>query len=190
MCPESSIPSRACRKCGRSLPSTAEFFRTYGSAGKLRSVCRACERHNASLRREKSRDRINANHRRWSKLNSDVVKGYRDAGRANDPERYRRYAREWGRRNREHCRAGRLNDLAHRVHGVPGSITKEDIADAISAQDGRCAYCMCSLDDGYTVDHVVPMSKGGPNTRGNIVAACKSCNCSKNDKSLEEWFGV
>jgi 5-methylcytosine-specific restriction endonuclease McrA len=33
-----------------------------------------------------------------------------------------------------------------------------------------------------TLDHVIPLSKGGPNKRENIVLACGKCNRDKGDK--------
>ena len=36
-----------------------------------------------------------------------------------------------------------------------------------------------------TKDHVIPISKGGHNTKENIVPACQSCNNKKYNKILE-----
>ncbi|MCK4464389.1 MAG: HNH endonuclease [Bacteroidales bacterium] len=33
-----------------------------------------------------------------------------------------------------------------------------------------------------TKDHVIPISKGGDNTKENIVPACQSCNSKKFNK--------
>ncbi|HAT1242480.1 TPA: HNH endonuclease [Corynebacterium striatum] len=38
-----------------------------------------------------------------------------------------------------------------------------------------------------TLDHVVPLSRGGKNTIGNALPACQSCNSSKHSKLLAEW---
>lgn len=43
------------------------------------------------------------------------------------------------------------------------------------------------MPESYHIDHVVPISRGGANSIGNIVAACGSCNSSKNDRLLTEW---
>ncbi|WP_203620386.1 HNH endonuclease [Streptomyces sp. SID8499] len=43
---------------------------------------------------------------------------------------------------------------------------------------------------GGTVDHVIPLSRGGQHAEGNLVPACKSCNSSKGDKLLIEWLLV
>jgi 5-methylcytosine-specific restriction endonuclease McrA len=37
-----------------------------------------------------------------------------------------------------------------------------------------------------TLDHVLPASRGGPFEWSNLVAACKSCNVKKNDRTPEE----
>jgi 5-methylcytosine-specific restriction endonuclease McrA len=41
-----------------------------------------------------------------------------------------------------------------------------------------CVYCGRKMQR-LTMDHIVPLSKGGTNTASNIVPACMSCNSSK-----------
>lgn len=40
-----------------------------------------------------------------------------------------------------------------------------------------------------SLDHIVPLSRGGRHEVGNLAAACFPCNCSKNDRLLSEWSG-
>ena len=48
---------------------------------------------------------------------------------------------------------------------------------------GECHYCGNKfLREEFTMDHVVPLSRGGTSTKGNIVVCCKECNNQK--KSL------
>lgn len=57
---------------------------------------------------------------------------------------------------------------------------------AILAQaDGHCAYC--DKEAKLTLDHVIPLSKGGTHSKDNVVPACLHCNSSKGNKTLEEW---
>ncbi|MGH7322477.1 MAG: HNH endonuclease, partial [Candidatus Rokuibacteriota bacterium] len=45
---------------------------------------------------------------------------------------------------------------------------------------GRCDYCGRSTPARkLTMDHRVPLVRGGRSTRGNLVAACKTCNTEK-----------
>jgi 5-methylcytosine-specific restriction endonuclease McrA len=37
--------------------------------------------------------------------------------------------------------------------------------------------------DAFTVDHIIPISRGGKNTWGNTVCACKTCNQRKADRT-------
>ena len=45
---------------------------------------------------------------------------------------------------------------------------------------GICEYCGNKFKpDELTMDHVVPLARGGKSTKGNIVASCKECNNKK-----------
>lgn len=52
----------------------------------------------------------------------------------------------------------------------------------------ECIYC--GSKDDLSTDHLIPVSRGGPNIGDNAVVACKSCNSSKCDKGIYEWFGL
>lgn len=49
-----------------------------------------------------------------------------------------------------------------------------------------CQYCGSITD--LSVDHIWPRSKGGKNELCNLITACKSCNSSKNGRTLREWI--
>lgn len=56
---------------------------------------------------------------------------------------------------------------------------------------GICYYCGEKFTkDKLTMDHIVPIARGGKSTKSNIVASCKNCNKNKGldtcvDKILE-----
>lgn len=53
---------------------------------------------------------------------------------------------------------------------------------------GRCYYCGASTDPAdLTMDHIVPLSRGGKSTKSNIVPACKTCNTKKKQLLPMEW---
>ena len=53
---------------------------------------------------------------------------------------------------------------------------------------GVCYYCGRSTPSNeLTMDHIVPISRGGRSTKGNVVAACKECNTAKKQLLPMEW---
>ena len=45
---------------------------------------------------------------------------------------------------------------------------------------GICHYCGKKFPPGeLTIDHIVPVVRGGRSTRGNMVVCCKACNMTK-----------
>jgi 5-methylcytosine-specific restriction protein A len=42
---------------------------------------------------------------------------------------------------------------------------------------GVCSFCHHMVGaDNLTMDHIVPLARGGKSTRGNVVPACQACN--------------
>ena len=53
---------------------------------------------------------------------------------------------------------------------------------------GLCYYCGCSTaPKELTMDHIVPIARGGKSTKGNVVPACKECNTAKKQLLPMEW---
>lgn len=51
----------------------------------------------------------------------------------------------------------------------------------------QCLYCLCSLKGkAYTLDHVIPRSRGGLSVWENLVTCCSGCNRRKADQLLED----
>ena len=53
-------------------------------------------------------------------------------------------------------------------------------ARVLAAGGYECVYC--GTNDKLSVDHVIPISKGGTDEFENLVVACISCNSKKNSK--------
>lgn len=69
---------------------------------------------------------------------------------------------------------------------LQGDLTGDDWLNVLSVFNNSCAYCGATIN--LTRDHVVPVSMGGLNTKHNIVPACKSCNSSKHNNEIVEWY--
>ena len=55
-------------------------------------------------------------------------------------------------------------------------------------QKGVCHYCRREVGRArLTMDHLVPISRGGKSRKGNLVPACKECNSKKKYLVPVEW---
>ncbi len=90
----------------------------------------------------------------------------------------------WKKAHPDKVNAG-SRSYASRRRGALGNFTPKDFIKLKNRQDGKCAYCM--VNEANSIDHIVPLSKGGSNFIGNILPVCGYCNSSKSSKTLYEW---
>lgn len=86
--------------------------------------------------------------------------------------------KQWRIANPEKVIAKKINRRAMELNAT-GKFTADDIAQLLVLQKGKCAICHCSIKNGYHVDHIVPLSKGGSNSKENLQLLCPTCNLSK-----------
>ncbi|NPA24953.1 MAG: HNH endonuclease [Deltaproteobacteria bacterium] len=56
-------------------------------------------------------------------------------------------------------------------------------------QQGICHYCGRKFSPAeLTMDHVVPLARGGKSVRGNVVVCCRECNSRKKYKTPVEMI--
>ena len=81
--------------------------------------------------------------------------------------------------------ARRLGEQRRRARkaSVPNTLTKQEWSAILFTANGYCHYCKRASDK-LTMDHVMPLSKGGAHSKENVVAACGPCNFRKQAKIL------
>lgn len=62
-------------------------------------------------------------------------------------------------------------------------IGKRKIREFIIKRDKKCLRC--GRLDKLTIDHIIPISKGGQNKIGNLQTLCKGCNSIKRDTYID-----
>lgn len=104
-----------------------------------------------------------------------------------DPEQ----RKEKGKKHRETYRFQRQAGSAAyyaRRYGGTGVITNEHLVGLHKWQDHCCFYCRRPLDAKETIEHIVPLSRGGSNNPWNVSLVCGDCNNAKNNKIYRiEW---
>lgn len=110
--------------------------------------------------------------RRWSERNSDKRRAYRMATR----DARRAYHRQHYAANKARYFANSRRHRARRV-AAEGSHTAQEWEALCAFYNQRCLHCGNS--GSLTVDHVIPLSKGGRDDTSNLQPLCRPCNIAK-----------
>lgn len=151
------------------------------------------EKYRASLviYRERNREAIRQRQREYVRKNPEKIRNYieRNKNVIRSRQKLQRQTPEFRIKNRanSHRRRAMKKKCAC-------TATKEQVR-MLLIRARRCYYCNRRFGKQLppTVDHVVPISTGGPHSIDNLLVACKSCNSVKRDKStafMSARFGV
>ena len=201
-----------CSKCSRIRPS-ALFLRDRRAADGRQSACRECanadrraryatdpehrarklasataERRAAGAKPAKRLTEADrrasraASNRAWNKANPDRRRELARQWQEANPERKREHKRADYRRNKESYvkRALRRNQALR-------SAEQRVILDRERARIYSSPCAACGNRDRIELDHIIPISRGGRHSIGNVQPLCRSCNASKGAKLLAEW---
>jgi 5-methylcytosine-specific restriction endonuclease McrA len=157
---------RQCSYCNLIKPIT-EYS---AHRGKYRSRCKVCE---TAIRKEKTAKNpqyIRDSAKRYAKRHPERVASRFKRWRQADPQKDRdrqavRYARKKGA-------------------PIVEKISRQAI---IERDNSTCYLCHRHLKPTeITLDHVIPLVRGGTHTADNLRVACRSCNCRKGAKLLDQ----
>lgn len=103
-----------------------------------------------------------------------------------NPERHRARNATWQRANPEKKRESANKRRAIKRNAIRAHINPRDWSRLVRRYHNSCAYCGIN-SDAMQQDHIIPLSRGGHHTIGNVLPACPTCNQSKNARLLVEW---
>jgi len=171
-----TIPDRMCKQC------KGEWLKSYRKTRKEKYAAyaknwrdRNPEKHKLQKRSQRSSPIAKDKARRYSLQNAELT-------RARNRSFYRtERGRVYALCKRQRNRANKLKALTEKSYLV----TDSWLVETFKSYEYKCAYCLevCTP----TMDHVIPVSRGGKHERENIVPACHPCNSSKCDKLVNEW---
>jgi 5-methylcytosine-specific restriction endonuclease McrA len=178
--------------------------RVPGRKGKPHKVCKSCTAAYKQQWAEANSEKVARQKKAYELANPErVVKAKRDCYMANR-ERYLRECAarkvinrdEINARNRELFAArhepmiGRIKRRVEREKNASGTFTKENEAELLVAQCGKCAGCHSLLMGKYHVDHIVPLVHGGSHWPENRQILCVTCNHRKGTRMPDEWARI
>lgn len=114
---------------------------------------------------------------------ADAV-AYQHRYRTDAAFRDREIARTWKRKAASGVMRtdGRTTRVVHHDGTLPGTVIQSLFADAVD-----CPYCRKAMDPREkTLDHVIPVSRGGAHSITNVTVCCRQCNTVKHARTPEE----
>ena len=120
----------------------------------------------------------------WKETMKDPIKKYKLNQRKkkwvlNNIEKHKICAKKWRERNREKLRVYSANRRTLE-RNAEGSHTLEEWEELLKKSNYSCVFC--GVKEKITLDHIIPLNKGGTNYISNIQPLCFPCNASKQDK--------
>lgn len=139
------------------------------------------EKHNRCSRNwsAKNRDRSNAIKRNWRLRNPEKSAQATRNWQKNNPEKVNAHGRRWRKENHEKWSLiNRRNQ--YRRKQAEGYFTNDDWQNILKIHNNSCVFC--GTKDNITIDHIIPLSRGGTNWPENLEPLCFTCNTRKHNK--------
>ena len=175
--------TKTCGRCKETLPLDAfgtawdNKHRRYQALGR----CRPCQAAHMREVRAANPQRHRDNAKRHRERYPEKVKARQDRWKAENREHVRRRLRAYYEKNKARLVA---NGAARRGATTVVEIDPETI---LKRDAFTCYLCLRQLQEpDLTLDHVVPLLRGGQHTPDNVRTACWHCNNRKRNQLIEE----
>lgn len=157
---------KLCPECNKTKPRSEYAPRKNHGNNGIQNICKPC---------------VKIRNKKYYEANREKSIAYAAAWKLANPEWAKKQQTDWKAKNWD-----RKKELDHRRR----TRKQNNGVFVISPKDmkklsGPCAYC--GSTDKITMDHVIPISRGGTHGIGNLVPCCNKCNTVKNARTLTEW---
>lgn len=205
---------KTCAWCKESK-EVSQFTKCRGNKDGLFSYCRSCKSTKAKQSRERNSERIKtyaynynrnmpqkvkdkkrARDKKWYEKNKERIakatrKRYeknRDEILRKGRERYQRnkqrlkgVRKKWEQNNKAVRREITTRRRTRKLNNGIFKVTNKELNKMLNSLCYICQEAKCEH-----IDHIIPISKGGTHSIGNLAPSCKSCNLRKGAKLLIE----
>lgn len=174
--------TKICKNCNLEIDISL-FYKNKQNLDGLGSYCKDCTKARSAKWKLENKERHYQQSINW---------------RAANPERKRISDTKWRKANKDKIKKSankyqtshpeRQSDFYHKrkalklKNGV-FEISKKFLKNLYSSP------CNCCGKYGdIHMDHIIPLSRGGRHSEGNLQPLCSKCNLSKSDKTMTEWY--
>jgi len=172
---------KVCKGC-EETKSAADFYKKPSGKGGLTARCKECLKADDRAAWAANPEKSRALCRKWKAANLELSHTAAIAYRENNCEKIRVSDRERYAANPEKAILKNLLRRARKKGCEVRTVTAKDYRRIMSAP---CYLCL--IAPSTTEEHIIPLSRGGRHSIGNLLGACQPCNSRKGTKTLIEY---
>ena len=170
---------KPCIKCGE-VKEYGEFKKDKRLSSGLTNICKEC--NNAGERAPEKAEANKKRYNKWVKENPERSREIKKKYTDNNKEKISKRKSEYYKNNPDKWRIYVSKRRALLKGAETNHISDKEISTLYASP---CFYC--GATDNITMEHLIPLSRGGRHSIGNLAPMCEGCNKSKNGKLLVEW---
>jgi 5-methylcytosine-specific restriction endonuclease McrA len=168
-----------CKAC-QETKSVDHFYRAPSNRSGYMLICKECKITQALAWRKANPEKVRAQ-RRKRKEDLQYRQKERKRYREKNPDKHRESLQRWKRKN-PHKKKQYKYEYRSKLKGNSSLISEKDLKRLAEATCSACGRA-----DDLTLEHVIPVERGGSHSIGNLIILCRKCNSSKNSLTWIEW---
>lgn len=176
---------KTCIKCNVTK-SIDHFYKSKDYKDGHRNDCSECCGKRSKKHYQDNREKRLAYQASRYRANSGYAIEYAREWRKNNPDKTKQYHKEYFEKNKDkekiRMRAKQSKRRALKKNNGTFYISAKEINKILNS---RCI--ICEKQENITLDHIVPISRGGSHSIGNIQPMCLDCNMKKINKTMTEF---
>lgn len=190
---------KTCSKCKEEKPATTEYFYKKADSS-LRAECKVCSKKNCNEYYNNNKEKLIKKADKWNKANPEKTRLKNQKWRKNNSQKIKISSKTWIKNNLDKHRANKRSQQNRRKAKKKGNgwepYTEEQM---LSKYGSICYLCNEEIDfkaprqcgkpgweRSFWIEHVIPVSKGGPDTLDNVRPSHGLCNLNKSNKEIYE----
>ena len=176
---------KVCSKCGRELP-VEQFSKDKTRKDGLYPICKECDKQQKQQHYQEHKEERLQYREEHKEERLQYAKQYHQEHKEQILQRHKQYAQTPQGQTVEFNKNAKRRK---REEAQGDGITKVQWLEMMQFFDFKCAYSDISLNkNNRSIDHIIPIVKGGEHEVWNCVPMDKSLNSSKRDTDIMEWY--